>query len=240
MRSRNGASDVRAARFEARRAPARRGGDSAATSVRSRPASCSTSASRDGPRAARAWRPSHRVRERCVDRGVARRANRPGPSQRSVGRSVRSMCPASDTRRRALDAAHPSGSAPARAVCASPAVRAAMPTARRQPSKASSTSASQNSTRTGRRRGPSVVALETAVDARIRDIDRHALRRPARHHLERWPDDADKMSVVLPAEIRFDLAAVVCRPRTHNSCHPCTPSAYAPWYQHPGTLAPGT
>ena len=55
-----------------------------------------------------------------------------------------------------------------------------------------------------------VVALEIPIDARERDLERHALRRPARDEVERRPDDADQVPVVLLAEVGFDLAAVIC------------------------------
>ena len=59
---------------------------------------------------------------------------------------------------------------------------------------------------TGRRRGPlRVVALEVAIDAAARHLQRHAARRPAAHLLERRPDDANQVTVVLAAEIRLDL-----------------------------------
>ena len=62
----------------------------------------------------------------------------------------------------------------------STALPPAGPTARRHSSKTSSTSASQKSIRTGRRRGPfAIVALEVAIDAAAGDLERHALRRPA-------------------------------------------------------------
>ena len=53
-----------------------------------------------------------------------------------------------------------------------------------------------------------VVALEVPIDAGLRDLQGHALRRPALDLLEGRPGDADQMSVVLPAEIRLEVAGV--------------------------------
>ena len=84
------------------------------------------------------------------------------------------------------------------------------PTARRHSSNTSSTSASQKSIFTGRRRGPlPVVALEIAIDAAEGDLQRHALRGPARDEIERRPDHANQVAVVLLTQVGFDLAAVI-------------------------------
>ena len=56
-----------------------------------------------------------------------------------------------------------------------------------------------------------------------RDLQRHALLRPARHELERRPDDPDQVAVVLLAEVGFDLAAVIVYWfRSHTILRPCS------------------
>src|SRR5215204_5314497 len=54
-----------------------------------------------------------------------------------------------------------------------------------------------------------VVAIEVAIDAPHRHIQGDAFDRPAAHLLERWSHDPNQMTVVLPAEMRFHLPAVV-------------------------------
>ena len=84
-----------------------------------------------------------------------------------------------------------------------------MPTERRQSSKRSRMSASQNSMRTGRRlRAACLQALAVSIDAAERNRQRHAALGPAAHLLERRADDAHQMAAVLPTEIDFELAAV--------------------------------
>ena len=53
-------------------------------------------------------------------------------------------------------------------------------------------------------RSLSIVALEVAIDPLARNFERHALRRPAGHEIERRSGDADQMPVVLPAEVNLD------------------------------------
>ena len=54
-----------------------------------------------------------------------------------------------------------------------------------------------------------VVALEVPIDAAARDRERHAARRPAADLLERRADDANQVPVVLAAEMRLHLSAVL-------------------------------
>lgn len=54
-----------------------------------------------------------------------------------------------------------------------------------------------------------VVALEIAVDAMPHDLGRNASRGPSRHQLEGRSDNAYQVAVILPAEICFDVAAVL-------------------------------
>ena len=51
-----------------------------------------------------------------------------------------------------------------------------------------------------------IVAFEVAVDAAERDLQRHACASPARDQLEARSDDTNQVPVVLPTEIRFNLA----------------------------------
>src|SRR5205085_10441636 len=57
-------------------------------------------------------------------------------------------------------------------------------------------------------RALAVVTLEVPIDAGAGDLERHALLGPARHDLERRPDHANQMAVVLAAQIGLDLTAV--------------------------------
>ena len=83
------------------------------------------------------------------------------------------------------------------------------PTARRQSSKRSRMSPSQNSMRTGRRRGAlSLQPLAIPIDPAIRHGQRHAALRPPAHLLERRSHDAHEVAAVLPTEVGFELAAV--------------------------------
>ena len=54
-------------------------------------------------------------------------------------------------------------------------------------------------------------ALAAAIDAAKRDLQRHARRGPAAHHLEGRPDDANEMAAVLLAQVSLDLARVLPR-----------------------------
>ena len=53
-------------------------------------------------------------------------------------------------------------------------------------------------------RALAIVAIEIAIDSSHGDLQRHAVRRPARHDLERWPDDPDQVAVVLATQVGFD------------------------------------
>src|SRR5262245_17231361 len=57
-----------------------------------------------------------------------------------------------------------------------------------------------------------IVALEAAIDGGPRDFERHALHRPAGDEIERRTGDANQMPVILAAEIRLDLPAVLRNP----------------------------
>jgi hypothetical protein len=54
-----------------------------------------------------------------------------------------------------------------------------------------------------------VVPLEVAIDPLARHLERHALRGPSSHQIERWSGDADQMSVVLPTEIGFNVSTEI-------------------------------
>ena len=58
-------------------------------------------------------------------------------------------------------------------------------------------------------RSLSIIALEVAVDAGERHLQRDALCGPSRDDLERGPNHSDQVAIVFPAEERLDLAAVV-------------------------------
>src|SRR5205085_8170624 len=66
----------------------------------------------------------------------------------------------------------------------------------------------------------SIVALEIAIDAFARDLERNALLRPSRHDLEGRPRHTNQMAIVLPAEIGFDLAAEIYWLRSHTILRP--------------------
>ena len=55
----------------------------------------------------------------------------------------------------------------------------------------------------------SVVALEIAIDAMPHDLGRNASRGPSRHQLEGRSDNTYQVAVILPAEVCFDVAAVL-------------------------------
>ena len=84
-------------------------------------------------------------------------------------------------------------------------------------------------------RSLAVVALEVPVDAGPGHLQRDALVGPAHHPLERRPDDADQVTVVLAAQVRLDLAAVgacskiaitaaIACDRAIQSCHCSSPA----------------
>jgi len=54
-----------------------------------------------------------------------------------------------------------------------------------------------------------VIALEVPIDAAERHLERHSFRGPAGDKLEGRSDNADQVSVVLPAQVGFDLPAVI-------------------------------
>ena len=53
------------------------------------------------------------------------------------------------------------------------------------------------------------LALEAAVDPAERHVERHALSLPARDEIERRPDHADEVTVILPTQVGLDTPAVV-------------------------------
>src|SRR5262245_54578671 len=59
-----------------------------------------------------------------------------------------------------------------------------------------------------------IVALEATIDAGPRDFERHSLHRPAGDEIERRTGDANQVPVILAAEIRLDLPAVLRNPRS--------------------------
>src|SRR6185295_13428316 len=65
-----------------------------------------------------------------------------------------------------------------------------------------------------------VIAFEAAVDPLIRDFKRDALLCPARDDLEGRTGHADEMTVVLLAEIGFDVVAEVYWFRSHTILRP--------------------
>jgi hypothetical protein len=54
-----------------------------------------------------------------------------------------------------------------------------------------------------------VVTVEIPIDTMSDDLGWNASRGPARHKLESRADDANQVAVILPAEVRFDVAAVL-------------------------------
>ena len=62
-----------------------------------------------------------------------------------------------------------------------------------------------------------VVALDVSIDASEDCLERNALRCPLAHLLESGPDDPNQVSVVFPAQIGFDLPAVLVRAVVHAS-----------------------
>src|SRR5262249_34135612 len=54
-----------------------------------------------------------------------------------------------------------------------------------------------------------IVPLTAAIDPPQRHFERDAAGRPRRNELERRADHAHEMSIVLPAQVRFDFPAVV-------------------------------
>ena len=66
-----------------------------------------------------------------------------------------------------------------------------------------------------------VIALEISIDAAERDLQRDSLHRPTRHTVEGRSHDANQMTIVLAAQVRLDLPAVLldCR----QFCSPAVP-----------------
>ena len=54
-----------------------------------------------------------------------------------------------------------------------------------------------------------IVAIEVAVDAVPDDLGRNATLRPTTHQLESRPDDPNQVAVILPAEVGFDVTAIL-------------------------------
>ena len=154
-----------------------------------------------------------------------RLARRPAPARRRRWRR-----PASDPRRRAArSSARPRARGArearrgARCAAGSRHPRAGMSPPARSGGTAAGERRRRGATRRTRRARPlrrtrcarddaaalGVVALEVAIDAATRHLERHAARRPAADLLERGPDDANQVAVVLAAEIRLDLPAVL-------------------------------
>jgi hypothetical protein len=54
-----------------------------------------------------------------------------------------------------------------------------------------------------------MISFETAIDSAERDSEGNALGSPAGNQIERRPDHANQVTVILPAQVGFDVPAVV-------------------------------
>lgn len=54
-----------------------------------------------------------------------------------------------------------------------------------------------------------MISLEAAIDSAERDSEGNALVSPARNQIERRPDYANQVTVILPAQVGFNVPAVV-------------------------------